>query len=45
LPVSTLIEHATDKRAGSIPDAYEIIKEYARAHGAVVGADDITVEM
>lgn len=33
------------KRAGSIPDAHEIIKEYARAHGAAIEADDITVEM
>ena len=33
------------KRAGSIPDSHEIIREYARQYGAYVGPDDIAVEI
>jgi hypothetical protein len=33
------------KRAGSFPDAHEIVAECARQYGADVGPDDITVEM
>ena len=33
------------KRAGSFPDAHEIVAECARQYGADVEPDDITVEM
>ncbi len=33
------------RRAGTIDDAHEIVRQCARRQGAQVGPDDITVEM